>query len=587
MFMRNIGFTIKGKIRIAYGFILVVLCIVLLLTYNISKKTIKDNAVKSQMSALNIVAEKLNARIEYVLNLSDLIYNSSSVNQYINHMTVEEDFYEWHYSYVKLYGIMQDFTNALRREDRNLQIILFNEDQGVLYYSWAYNNPDKASIEEDITVSHKNGTRRYGILRENYGSPEKGNYLYFYNCYMGTSHDYKGLYVIIGIPEKDLNTQFQPLIENGNGVAILAENDEVIFSTADFPEKDGLKIANEAGYTWKENFSTAIEEGNRINLCTQLEGMDWKIIQSIRANGIFQGFQEWWQNSILCLIVLSLAVFIVLYYLNRSIVEPLEGLYKEMQKVKEGNKKLKVPAEFGKDEIGNLFRQFYDMVEQINLLEEEMITREKEKRKLEIETLQAQINPHFLYNTINAIKMLLRMRRIEEASTALTALVDILKSTLWYSNQTVTLEYEIQFLNSYIFIQKLRYDNFQFIINIPSDLREYAVMRFLIQPFIENCFLHGFDEINKDTVIEVTALEKDGHLEIWILDNGIGMTERTINKILTETNKRQGLNGIGIGNVIKRIHQNYGEKYHVDIYSTQKEGTKICLILPLIEQDSD
>lgn len=584
MHMRNMGFTIKGKIRIAYGFILVVLCIVLMLTYHVSKKTIKDNAVKSQMSALNIVAEKLNARIEYILNLSDLIYNSSSVNRYIDHMTVEEDLYEWHYNYMKLYGTMQDFTNALRREDRDLQIILFNEEQGVLYYSWAYNNPDKASIEEDIIESHKSGTRRYGILRENYGSPEKGNYLYFYNCYMGTLHNDKGLYVIIGIPKKDLDAQFQPLIEDGNGVAILTEKDDVIFSTAGFPEKDGLKIANEADHTWKENFSTAIEEGNRINLCTKLEGMDWKIIQSIRANSIFQGFQEWWQNSIYCLIALSLAVFVVLYYLNRSILEPLEGLYKEMQKVKEGNKNLKVPAEFGKDEIGNLFRQFYDMVEQINLLEEAMIAREKEKRTLEIETLQAQINPHFLYNTINAIKMLLRMRRIEEASTALTALVDILKSTLWYSNQMVTLEHEIQFINSYIFIQKLRYDNFQFIINIPAELRKYTVMRFLIQPFIENCFLHGFDEINKDTVIEVTALKKDDHLEIWIADNGMGMPESTINRILTETNKRQGLNGIGIGNVIKRIDQNYGEKYHVDILSTPKEGTRICLILPLIIQ---
>ncbi|HIU75035.1 MAG TPA: histidine kinase, partial [Candidatus Pelethocola excrementipullorum] len=291
--------------------------------------------------------------------------------------------------------------------------------------------------------------------------------------------------------------------------------------------------------------------------------------------------------SIYCLIALSLAVFVVLYYLNRSILEPLEGLYKEMQKVKEGNKKLKVPAEFGKDEIGNLFRQFYDMVEQINLLEEEMIAREKEKRTLEIETLQAQINPHFLYNTINAIKMLLRMRRIEEASTALTALVDILKSTLWYSNQTVTLEHEIQFINSYIFIQKLRYDNFQFIINIPAELRAYKVMRFLIQPFIENCFLHGFDEINKDTVIEVTALKKDDHLEIWIIDNGMGMPESTINRILTEKNKRQGLNGIGIGNVIKRINQNYGERYRVDILSTPKEGTRICLILPLLIQGED
>lgn len=222
------------------------------------------------------------------------------------------------------------------------------------------------------------------------------------------------------------------------------------------------------------------------------------------------------------------------------------------------------------------------MVGQIEVLEEQRISNEKQKRRLEIEALQAQINPHFLYNTINAVKMVLRMGRNEEAGAALTALVDILKNTLSNSNSYVTLQQEEQLLQSYLFIQHLRYDDFQFRMEIPEDLKKYRILKFMIQPFIENCFLHGFEEITSDTRIEVCMLKADGHLKISISDNGNGMDEEVIREIKSCRKKERGLNGIGIGNVIERVRRNYGDDCYVDIRSELGEGTHILLVLPLL-----
>lgn len=174
------------------------------------------------------------------------------------------------------------------------------------------------------------------------------------------------------------------------------------------------------------------------------------------------------------------------------------------------------------------------------------------------------------------------MGRNEEAGAALTALVDILKNTLSNSNSYVTLQQEEQLLQSYLFIQHLRYDDFQFRMEIPEDLKKYRILKFMIQPFIENCFLHGFEEITSDTRIEVCMLKADGHLKISISDNGNGMDEEVIREIKSCRKKERGLNGIGIGNVIERVRRNYGDDCYVDIRSELGEGTHILLVLPLL-----
>lgn len=571
--------TIQGKMRISYYIIIAAVSIVLLSTYFISQITIERNAVNSRMSALKLFTEDVNAEIEYIMNLSDLIYNSSSVNEYISQIQEAENEYEWYRYYTKLYRVMQDFKDTVKNSGRNYQILLYQKEEGVLYYSWELEKPDKKLVEKNIPDSEETGVKRSLALEKSYKISEDSSYFYFYNQYKGIGTKNEELCIIIGIQEEEFLRVTELLAEDGSQAALCTKENGIIFVS----EKDAQETIRKFPKNFPEENSLVYydKRAKRIHLLARMDAADGYLMLSVKRDSLVKGFDTWWIICILCMIVVLIAVFFVLHYLNRSILHPVKELHREMQKVKEGVKELERPERISKDEIGNLTNQFYDMVERIEVLEKETLLKEKQKYKLEIEALQAQINPHFLYNTINAVKMLLRMERKEDAQTALAALNDILKNTLSDSSKTVTLESEIQMLNSYIFIRKLRYDQFQFQIYVDKELLDCRILKFLIQPFIENCFLHGFEEITEETHIEVIIKEKNGDLEIWINDNGTGMDDRTIQELLSCRRKRRGINGIGVGNVIERVKKNYGSGYYVDIYSKLGEGTSVCLVLPI------
>lgn len=579
--------TIQEKMKVSYYIILAVVSSVLVITYFISKHTIERNAVESRMSALKVFAEKVDAQMENIINTSDFIYNSSSVNHYIKEMENSADSYQWHYNYTKLYRVMQDFTDTIRNSGRDYQILLYQAKQGVLYYSWDYNKPDAVEIGKDIPEIQVTGAKRNAVFRQSYRAADKNKMFYFYNQYKGIGSEDENLCVIIGIREDDFMEMTDILTEGGNEVGFYVQEAGAIYPSGN--RYLNLKGTEEKNFYGKQEgtFKTSVENVKRIYLFVKLEVMDWYLLQSIGQSSVIHELNEWWRISVLCLMSVLAAVFGVLLYLNRSIIYPINRLYKEMQRVKDGIKDLKKPERIGKDEIGNLTEQFYGMVQRIEELEREAILKEKQKYQLEMEALQAQINPHFLYNTINAVKMLLRMKQEEEAGAALTALTEILKNTVSKSCKLTTLKEEMNVLESYVFIQKLRYNTFRYEMQLPKKLEECRILKFLIQPFIENCFLHGFEEVNEDTEIKVTVQEKQGNLEIWVIDNGTGMTEETIEEILAGKKKGRGLNGIGIQNVTERVKKNYGSEYYVKIQSQLKKGTSVCIVLPVIREEKD
>lgn len=576
--------TIKGKIRFSYYVILGIVFLILSVTYIVSKQIIERNAVESRMSALKVFAQRLDSQAEYILNLSDLIYNSSAVNKYIQEMDKSTDIYEKHYYYTKLYQTMQDFTDTIRNSGRDYQIVLFNEQQGILYYSWEYEVPQTNAVSKDISNLEKSGAYRYAKVRDSYKTQEEEKYFYFYNEYrqIGSKED---LCVIVGSSLEEFMEVTDMLLEEGSQIAVCAEDKEILYDSMESQQRE-KQILNNIDFQKKEgSFQVRDQQEVWIHLFVPVDSMKWELVSSVKKSSIMQGFEEWWKISIFCLLGVLAAVSFVLYYLNKSILTPVKKLHEDMQKVKEGIKELQFPSEVGQDEIGNLTKQFYDMVNRIDCLEQETLLKEQQKHKLEIEALQAQINPHFLYNTINAVKMLLRMKRGEEASSALTALADIMQHTLSDSSETVTLEDEVNILNSYIYIQKLRYEDFFFDIHMEKDLKYYEIMKFMIQPFLENCFLHGFEEINSTTKISISITKVQEFLQVKITDNGKGMDKETIDRILQCQKEGRGINGIGIRNVVERIEKNYGKPYGVEIESRIGEGTCIILLLPLLKEE--
>ena len=232
-------------------------------------------------------------------------------------------------------------------------------------------------------------------------------------------------------------------------------------------------------------------------------------------------------------------------------------------------------------EIRVLTNAYDDMVKEIDYYVKNLISEEEERRKAELNALQMQINPHFLYNTLSTIKYLARSEKINEVDKTIDALISILRNTIGTTEEMSTIKSEIENLKQYIYINKLRFGastNVTFEVN--EDCENILIPKLIIQPFIENAFFHAFTGKNSGE-INVFINRNINFIVIEIIDNGIGMKETDINKI--KSKKLKG--GIGIKNVDERIKLIYGEEYGVKIVSEKDYGTIVSIKIPINKKE--
>ncbi len=585
---------IQSKLFVSYGILLAIISIIFSILYSVSKHTIQKAAIESSYYTAQVMAEKLNSEMEYLLTVRDQIYSNTSVNKYINAIRTSTDSWSSHYYLSKLNTAMDNFTHMLIRGSINSEIIIFSPSKGLLYYSWTsiddfspQGENSQGQIAADINALFaQNGQAKISCerLRSSYNPNTSGeSYLYFYQAH---KNPYSGLcdyYIIIGVPKEGMEEYFFPFEKNDYGVIYVDDQEYIIYSNlADAPEYfDQMDFQDEN----IEDAPTVSYQGKEyIQLSIPIGAAGWTLVHLLPVQEILSGLNHWSILIVLALVFLAMGLIGVCIYLNRSIIYPIRQLDKNIQKVKAGETNLLPPHIQANNEISRLGLEFYDMIQQLHVLQQQMLLKEEQKRDLEIEALQAQINPHFMYNTIGSIKMLLRLGRNEQAISSLSALVDVLKNTISRSDKTISLEEELNILKSYIYIQQRRYSEFQFEVTLPEALKEYHIMRFLIQPLIENSLLHGYGEINQNTKISVSfsADYPNRILNVSIRDNGCGITPEKLQEILTTPQKTRGLNGIGIKNIMERIRLNYGSPYSIQFQSSANQGTTIVLVLPLI-----
>lgn len=585
---------IQSKLFVSYGILLVIISIIFSILYSVSKHTIQKAAIESSYYTAQVMAEKLNSEMEYLLTVRDQIYSSTSVNRYINAIRTSTDSWSFHYNLSKLNTAMDNFTHMLIRGSINSEIIIFSPSRGLLYYSWTSLDdfsPKGEISEEQITadinalfVQSGHASMSCERLRASYNPNAAGEpYLYFYQAHKNPYSGICDYYIIIGVPKERMEEYFFPFEKNNCGVIYADAHKYIIYSNlADAPKYfDQLDFQNEN----TEAYPTVSYQGKEyVQLSIPIGTVGWTLIYLLPLQTILSDLNHWSILIVLALGFMSVGLIGVCIYLNKSIIYPIRQLDKNIQKVKAGETDLLLPHVPANNEISRLSLEFYDMIQQLHVLQQQMLLKEKQKRDLEIEALQAQINPHFMYNTIGSIKMLLRLGRSEQASSSLSALVDVLKNTISRSDKTISLEEELNILKSYIYIQQRRYSEFQFEVTLPEPLKEYHIMRFLIQPLIENSLLHGYEEINHNTKISVSfsADFTNRILNVAIQDNGCGITPEKLQEILTTPKKTRGLNGIGIKNIMERIRLNYGSPYSIQFQSSPSHGTTIVLVLPLL-----
>ncbi len=313
-----------------------------------------------------------------------------------------------------------------------------------------------------------------------------------------------------------------------------------------------------------------------------MSSFSWRII-SITPSDIVTGDSKVILNQLLLLTILFIciaAIFIVI--LSNRITTPISKLVRGMEKVRNGDLDVYVPKS-SRDEIGDMTETFNTMTADLNQLIEQKILFLKEVNDEKYKVLQSQINPHFMYNTLNTVKFMAQMQNATNIMNIIDLISNLLRLASHTKGQFISLSSEMEIVDTYIKIQQIRYNyKFKFNCDISEDSLGVIVPKFIVQPIVENAIFHGIEPKKGMGLLEIKCYTQDDTLYILIKDNGVGMSPEKINKVLSDkTMDSNGLNGIGVPNVNNRLIRLFGEKHALKIYSNEREGTSMLISIPI------
>ena len=277
-------------------------------------------------------------------------------------------------------------------------------------------------------------------------------------------------------------------------------------------------------------------------------------------------------------VVLFASIFLALKFTN-IVYEPVRRLTKAMKKVSEGELDTRVEV-ISQDETAIMATEFNRMLDQIQELIQQIIEEEKEKKDAELEALQYQITPHFMYNTLNSIKCAAMIKGERELAGVIEDFIELLQTCISKKGAFLTVAEEVQILENYIHLQEFRNgEEFQVTYNIAKEAEQCVIPRLILQPLVENALLHGFDLKKKKGMLKISAWVLEEKLYLEVADNGRGMSEEQIFLLLhSQSKKTKGLTAVGIPNVRDRLKLYYANEAEL-AYQSSSEGTKALIYL--------
>ena len=308
----------------------------------------------------------------------------------------------------------------------------------------------------------------------------------------------------------------------------------------------------------------------------------WKIVSVIPNSEIVMSFN---QMRTLMFLTVGLAILLVILtnnFVSAQLADPIKKLDQSVKELESGNLDLDIFIG-GPNEVEHLGKTIQATVNQMRKLMDNIVVEQENKRKSEFDALQAQINPHFLYNTLDSIIWMIECERYEEAISMVKALASLFRISLSKGKVIIPIETEIKHAKYYLYIQNIRYRNrFSVKYDIDPEIENYSTIKLIIQPLLENAIYHAMELMDGDGIIVIKGYRKGDDIYIEIIDNGLGMNQEMIDGLLVgkSTSSRKKGSGIGLKNVHKRIKLYYGEGYGLEIESELDVGTTIRIHLP-------
>ncbi|MGO4938221.1 cache domain-containing sensor histidine kinase [Fundicoccus sp. Sow4_H7] len=328
-----------------------------------------------------------------------------------------------------------------------------------------------------------------------------------------------------------------------------------------------------------------IETGNDFVAATSRLGITpWTVVHVTYINDLIgSSLNNILQSSAVIFIVILIVIGYFSFIASNYISRPLENIVVKMQSFKLNRiDETKLTASNAYKEANFLTQSYNQLVDTIDYLMERIQAEEKALRKSERNTLEAQIQPHFLYNTLESILWMIERGNNQDASEMVQALGKMLRISLSKGQEIISLERELEHVEHYFVIQSLRYKSqFSYQINIPADLKEAKVIKLVVQPLVENAIYHGVSRTVDHGEINVTVVRDGGQILVTVADNGLGIDEEKLASIRQHLNSPNAKMGVGLINVHQRLQIYYGKEYGVKIESELDYGTEVTINFPL------
>ena len=574
-------FTIQKRI-----FVYILLLVVFLLTsLIIANYTLYfDYLVKNEVASAINSAQKTKQNIEIVLKLANdmsvSLSNKSDIQSEVKSSKFSISYYKDHIN------LMLEQLISVQEYFDGIYVI---GDNGRFFSSNA--ESDLASVLEKHQLP--------GDLHENIGTlfpntSRNGYYVMNSNESMislvspilhDVTGEFKGV-VIIDMNYTYLREAFSAAsFENVEKVLIVNQKGDILFS---FPYNVYLGEVIEKNSNLLElqavQINSRIFGKDCIIVSDTIDYSGWKLIRIINTDKITSSVNMLGRITIYIFMVFALVSLAASLLLSVSITKPIVELNKKIKRVEKGDLSAAISINRD-DELGELSASFNKMVAQLKNLINEKVEQQKKKSDMEFQVLQAQINPHFLYNTLNSIKWLAVIQNIENISEMTSAVINLLKYNISTKKTLVTLDDEIESIKNYVNIQKYRYgSNFNIEYYLDDKTTDLKILKFILQPLVENSIFHGFKNYKYGGKIKIRSEIIGKLLVIEVQDNGSGI-DKWRNES-SENDEGKMYRGIGLNNVHERIRLYFGSEYGIRVESEENIGTCITLHLPVIENES-
>jgi len=402
------------------------------------------------------------------------------------------------------------------------------------------------------------------------------------------SKDILGFLIYVFDEKKFFENIYENLDFGGKSQTFILSQEFQYFSSQYEADKVGtymynedINIVNELVRTKRNSFVGQYNGEDATFLYEKNENLDWYVVTVIADKYMNEEVVEMVNNLMKFNIPLILISFLIIIFISSTIIVPINKLMVYTEKIRNGQFDCEIEC-VEKDEIGQLTQNNKDMVNQLVKLMEEVKKNEIRRREMELDNLQYQINPHFIFNTLTVFKNIAVINGITTISNGMEAFSALLRQTIVNRSETITIRQEVENLKNYESIQQYKYVYaFEVGYKIEETILEYKVPKLFLQPILENCIMHGIKE-EEILKIEVIAFEKNNSVCIMITDNGKGFNSNESN-----SDQKSRFSGIGITNIAERIKLIYGPESSLKVESTFGYGTKVTIILPIQEKKGE